>query len=816
MVAWPDARGLNRPAPVTSSPATTAPAVAGPSRAPTALVVAVWLASFAAVYLQVGLMKLASLKLNPLFVFGMIGVALLGHGAAGSLLALRGRVGGTSRLVAPCLLAFAILTPASLFAVNAVDVPAEQLFGSVAGLPLLMLVYALLTLPFLGIGLALAASFADHPDDANRLYFADLVGAGLGSALAVATFPLVGGAPLVPAAAAVAAIGAAAAARARGASAAPGTVLGVVLASLALWLAVWQPLTIRVAPDKHGPALGRIAKPGGLAIEHSEWSRFGRIDVTEPFEGLSPQFGGDISPVIGATTIEQRMTTLDGAAPAFLWRVPPEGPAALAFLPGTSQSAAYLLREKPRVLVIGVGGASDVLIALGHGATAVTGVEINPVSARLVREVYAEYLGNPFGDPRVELIVAEGRNFAAREQRRFDVIQLSGVDTGASLGAWGLGTMPESYVYTVEAFGDFLARLEPDGIFSITRDLRFRWAHRAAAVARAALLADGLDPAERIAVIGGGYYQWATLLVKRSPFTDAERARLRAFSDQWRFPLLYLPGGGGTDPLMAGVVQDGADRDGPTDLRPSTDDWPFFFANYRWWDLARIHLEDRTSLANPLQFLMVNVLVLTLAAVALIGWPLVRLRAAWRDVERKGSVVVYFALLGVGFILVEVALMQRFTIFLGDPVLSAATVLAALLVSSGIGSALGRRWQDAGRPVLSLAIAWIVVVQIVLGSALARSGIDGLLGLPLAARLAITVAVVALAGVPMGMPFPAGLRRLGARAPALVPWAWGINGMLSVTMALASYLLGMVVGFGAMFHLGALLYACVLPIGRRV
>src|SRR5262249_40242363 len=199
-------------------------------------------------------------------------------------------------------------------------------------------------------------------------------------------------------------------------------------------LAATRPVDVHVAPDKHGPILARAANPKGLATNFSRWSTLGRVDVTEPFATLPPQFGGDVSPVFDNLRIEQRMLLLDGAAPAFLYRRD-GGANDFGFLAGTSQSPAYRLRHQPRVLVIGVGGGTDVLIALDQGARHVTAVEVNPVSVHAVRDVYADYVGNLLADPRVELVVSEGRNFVARSRDRYDVIQLSGVDTGAAMGA---------------------------------------------------------------------------------------------------------------------------------------------------------------------------------------------------------------------------------------------------------------------------------------------------------------------------------------------------------------------------------------------
>jgi hypothetical protein len=463
--------------------------------------------------------------------------------------------------------------------------------------------------------------------------------------------------------------------------------------------------------------------------------------------------------------------------------------------------------------VIGTGGATDVLIALGRGASHVTAVELNPVNAQVVRDVYADEIDHVLEDPRVTFVVAEGRNFAARDRGMYDVVQLSGVDTGATLGGWGLATMPESYVYTTEAFVDLLARLAPGGLLSVTRDTKFSWALRVAALAREALAASGLDPASRIAVIEGKVYGWATLLVKRDPFTADEMAALHAFESQWDFPVVYDPRVPGTS-LYDRVIRERLAAIDTTDLRPATDDWPFLFMSFRWRMLPEILRRQAAPLEIPLVFLLVNVIGLAILAALMIGWPLRRLGSAARDATGTPRRVAYFATLGAGFMLVEVGLMQRFTIFLGNPAFAVASVLGALLVASGTGSALARTSLLRARAVVPIALVWIVLAQLVLASALVPALLRAALWLPFAARLAVCITIVAIVGLPMGVPFPAALARVDSLGQRVVAWGWGINGMVSVVASLGSYVLGMVFGYSALFLLAAVCYAVALACWR--
>lgn len=775
----------------------------------------VFAASFAALFLQVSLMRLMVVRFHPALVFATIGVALLGYGAAGSLLAAFGhpRPAAVPAFVGRTLLAASTLTVPIFLILHALDVSSRVLFETPAGWGLVVLYYAAASIPFLLIGLAVSVLFSAFPDDVYRLYLFDLLGAGAGGLCAVLAIPGVGGPALLPLAALVASLGAVVAFGPAGRPRAAALLLAASNLAAVVLLAFRSDLDVRVPDDKHGPIIARAAKPDGLRVEVSRWTRFGRVDITEPFDTLPPQFGGDFSPWF-LRPIEQRMLTLDGAAPAFLYRVA-DRPEDMPFLAGSSQSVGYAIRPRARVLVIGVGGGTDVLIALHHQAQSVTAVELNPVNAEAVAHRYAEYLGNALRDPRVHLVVAEGRNFAARDRHHYDLIQLSGVDTGAAHGTYGLGTLPESHIYTVEAIEDFLDRLSPDGVLSITRDRAFGWAARVVALAREALRRAGADPAAHIAVVEGKGYGWATVLVKRTPFTSGEIEAVETFSRTYDFPLVYRP-----DRLENGVydrvIRSAIEADNGFDLRPATDDWPFLFYSVPLGSALRADRSGASPLARPLRLLVVNLVALAVVAVLLIGLPLLRVGHAWRGAGGRLALVGYFVLLGAGFILVEVALMQRFTVFLGDPALAVATVLAALLVGSGLGSAFAPRAGDHATRAIGIAIAAIVLTQLVLAMPLVPAMLRDLLGLPLPIRFAIAVGLVGLVGFPMGMPFPTGLQRVAARHAALVPWAWGINGMVSVVSSLAAYLLGLTLGYAAMFHTAAVLYLGALGLFRRL
>ena len=263
-------------------------------------------------------------------------------------------------------------------------------------------------------------------------------------------------------------------------------------------------------------------------------------------------------------------------------------------------------------------------------------------------------------------------------------------------------------------------------------------------------------------------------------------------------------------------------------IEPATDDRPFFNQHTRWSSInwktfqdifsqnrqARLALEDRPIAEVTLLVLLVQSIVI---AAVLILLPLLKFSRQGLSVPNRGRFLIYFAGLGLGFIMIEIALLQRFTLFLGQPVYTFAVVLAALLIFTGIGAALSDRFGAAARQSLRLIVP-LILLTLVLTAFLTPYIFSAALGWSLLSRVVISVLILAPLGILLGMPFPSGLRIVGQEAPALVPWAWGVNGFFTVIGTVGALMLGMAFGFkavlviAALFYLGAL---AALTAGRR-
>jgi hypothetical protein len=810
-----------------------------PDRAPRGALAGMFLLSLGVIALEVTITRIFSFTIWYHYAFFVIAIALLGLGASGvaaSLLAAR--LAGREPIAAAAgALLFAFGTWVALALTRAV--PLDPLaFGRDPGQALVLLVHVLaLTLPFLGGGFAVAVVLQSYAGAIGRLYWADLAGAALGAIL-----PLLVLAPLgAPRLAALAAAFGAAAAVAFAATPGPGgnaraggRVRPLFLAVAALALAA-VPLASSVLAPPLGPSKGihdwldpKTSPSARLAF--TCWHPLARVDVVEDATAVTwtvPARGGAPPP--------EHQIIYDGDAATPILNI--QRPVAeYDFLASIPSALPHVVVRPESVLVIGVGGGIDVLAALHAGARFVEGVEINPVTHELMTGRYRGWSGNVYGDPRVHVVVGEGRSFVRASPRRYDLIQMSLIDTFASTSA-GAYSLAESYLYTIEAFADYLDHLSAGGAFAVTRFLHEppREVLRMCAVARAALLARGAaEPARHFLVAASGSY--ATVIVGVRPFTPEESLAFVRTAVAEGALLIYVPGAPIRNSIAALIAGPDPERfiaEYPLRIDPVSDDRPFFFQYGRLRDATPFRTTTtRDDLVAPSgHSLLLTVLLVTGAVAAvMILLPLVvgrrgagtreaRGRAGVREAPGRADVaaVLYFVGLGLAFILVEIAAMQQFALVLGHPTYAVSVVLFSLLLAAGVGSLVSTRVLGADGRRLGSAIA-VVAAVLLLEAMLAGSIFAFLLARPWPFRALAAVMWVALPGFAMGMLLPAGVRILAVRRADLVGWAFGANGFASVVGSVLSVLLAMLVGFRATVALAAVTYIAaflVLRMARR-
>ncbi len=501
----------------------------------------------------------------------------------------------------------------------------------------------------------------------------------------------------------------------------------------------------------------------------------------------------------------------------------------MAYLGDATSALPYRLLHQPRVLILGSGAGADVLLALYGGASQIEAVELNPQMISLVRETFSQFSGNLYEHERLRVHEAEARGFVARNDERFDLVQISLLDSFTASGS-GVQALNESHLYTVEAMGQYLDLLEPEGLLAITRWIKVppRDSLKLVATLIEALRQKGIsDPGRRIAVIRN--WNTVTLLARNGVFSARETAHILEFAHSRFFDTAYYPSMPAENAnrfnqleqpwLFDGVralLGDGAERfmqDYKFNIRPATDDRPYFFNFFKWRVLPEaLDLRKRGG-AGLIEWGYL-VLVATLAQAVLLGLvlillPLAAVKRNWPRGTgwRMGS---YFFLLGMAFLFVEMAFIQKFILFLSHPLYSVAVVLAGFLVFAGLGSGyavrIAQRLEQAGTSPVRVAVAaiafftlaWIVILPWLF---------ESMIGLGDTLRIGVSLALIAPLGFCMGMPFPLGLRQVANLAPGFIPWAWGINGLASVISAALATLLAIEFGFTVVLLLALLLYS---------
>jgi SAM-dependent methyltransferase len=768
------------------------------------------------------------------FAYMVISIALLGYGASGTFVAL-----ARERLARRARPAFAVL--AALFGVSAIACfalaqllpfnPLEIVWDPTQ-LLLLLALYGLLTVPFFCgaacIGLALACF--DLP--VGRIYRADLLGAGAGALAIVALLFAITPDTALKAIGALAIAAAALASLADGRHGRP-RALACLIAALAMPALPEAWTALHLSPYK---GLRQALQVPGAAIETERSSPLGLLSAvrspTIPFRHVP---GLSLNNTIEPPAQIAVFTDGDGLSPitAFDGRLAP-----LAYLDLTTSALPYHLLERPEVLILGAGGGTDVLSAVWQEAARIDAVELNPHFASLVRDHYGDFAGRLYDRPEVLVHIAEARGFVAGTDRRFDLIALPLLDSFAASA--GSASLHASFIYTVEAIGTYLDHLKPGGYLAITRWLKLppRDSLKLLLTAIVALEARGVaDPGGQIALIRG--WDTTTLLVKNGALSERDVDQIRSFTQERSFDPVHYPGLGEDEVNRYNVLPQPAFYEGASallgpdresfvarykfDLRPATDDRPYFFDFFTWRalpEIATLAAQSGPALLDWGYLILFATLLQAAIASALLVllplwlWSPTRLRAGerWR-------IGLYFTAIGLAFLFVEIASIQRFTLFLSHPLYAIAVVLAGFLVFAGLGSGLAARLEQWLRarggpdalPLVAGAIATLSIAYVFgLPVLFAR-----LMALPDAARIVLSLALIAPLALFMGMPFPLVLARLRERAPDFVPWAWGINGCASVASAILATLLTIGLGARTVVLVAAGLYLLAAAIVRR-
>jgi hypothetical protein len=720
-----------------------------------ALYVGIFLVTLSGLMFEIGLTRIFSATIWYHFAFVAISVALLGWGLGGFALHLLRRGFALSReRAALSTFLYGLSIPLSLWLIVRLPFQTERL----------PLYFGASLVPFFLAGVTLSMLFAVEREKAGRLYFADLLGASLGALTVTFLLSWLGGENAVLAVSIAPLLAAACFARRFRVPSAVASLL--VLAAIGVNERTGL-FKIHSAPSK-GLYRHMAATPGSR-IALTGWNAYSRIDAVTGFG----------SPYLARLYIDSDAWTnileWDGSVGSISGMRN-----AYRALPFT------LVTERPQTLIIGPGGGSDVLYALAGGSERVTAVEMNPLMLRFVRH-YGALAGNVYDHPQVEAILSEGRTFIRRSHRRFDVILMGFVDSWAAVASGGL-SLAENHLYTVEAFADYMDHVTPDGELVI-----LRWAVDAPGlVSNAVALLGPEEAGRRVAVLletrAGNREDPPQMIfiLKRRAFTAEEAERMAS----WRgVRPVIVPGRHVEEPYASLFAGKTSFADyvalSKTRVDPVYDDRPFFFARVKPWGL------------DPR---MTRQFVPILAALFAVSLLFVAFGKPGREPAGPyAASIAYFASLGLGFIAVELSLLQHLTLLLGHPIFTLSILLFTLLAFGGLGSAASGRFRPG---LVCLAVASLAALY---GLALPRI-VPALLPLPLYARIALAIAVVAPLGFLMGMPFPRGLLSTGQGPFPPPPFYWGLNGIFSVVGSVGTMLTAVILGFTWAMLAGAACY----------
>jgi len=772
------------------------------------LLLSIFAVSLSVLVFEVALTRIFSVLLRYHFVFLAISLAVCGLGIGGLLdFLIRRRWPGTTdstAFLAGCALAFALLTPAGI--VVALATPLAAYLTSV------WVITATCLPPFVAAGVFLSHAFAQHASFSGHLYFADLFGAALGSFLVIACLQMVGGinTPLICAiVAALAALMLSLSDRRTG-LAALAVLIAIIMtaALLANQRAKYVDLPrVALADESTAKLLHReLTDPRiNSKIIYTEWNAFARTDVV-----ATPRDGTHFDPkddlyIFTDGDVPSNMTNFQGDLAA----VRDKFERFIGFLP-------FRELRPEKVLLIGPGAGLDILMALAVGARQIDGVELNPAIPSIVRK-YRDFCGPIYDYANVNIKVAEGRSYVSRTAEEYDLIYMALTKTATTTSS--SLALAESYAHTVEAFQQYYRHLSADGQLALVCQHPLILL-RAMLTAREAVMletgASGPEAMKHLALASRPRREYQLgpyrhlLIMSHRPFAPQQADELGKRAVAMGLVPGYFPGAFSPQPFNWLDEQNlTADRfvklynqwqRRPPQRRwnflPCTDDRPF--------------VVDGTF-GIPAQFRHF-IWALALAALLLSA-------GAWLWLKRENSAalaearfwpaVAYFALLGMGFMALEVVLAQKLVLLLGYPVLTLSVILFSLLVGGGLGSLASQSWPDVTvRSRATMAALGVVALATMLYLLLPHITAAAL-HLDIRVRCALTMALLLPTGFCLGIPFPTGLRTISAGGSDLVPWMWGINGLTSVVGSVGAMVMAKLVGFSVVMLAAIALYALV-------
>lgn len=772
------------------------------------------LISASALTLEIFLTRFFSVAQWHHLAFMVVSIALLGYGASGSFLMLFPSIlkKDSSKLLSLLSMLFSITTLLSYTIANHLPFDMAKIAWDTNQLIYILAYYFLLSIPFFIAGMIISIVITLSSKDVNKIYFFDLIGASIGCLLPLIIFPLFGGTGPLLVSAILALIASL--------FFLPSRRFPVLFVSLIISFIIIKPTLLEINMSQFKSLNVALKFPEAKHID-TKWNAFSRIDIVESISvhfapGLSLKYQGYIPHQIGITIDGDNMTAITEI----------EGNTSeLDFIPYLPSSLPFYLTQNKNVLILEPAGGLDILTALYFKSQLITGVEINPMIHKVIKHDFRDFSGGIYERDNVKIETGEGRGYLKKTDIKFDII-LFPVLSGIPASSGGFFGLAEGYQFTEEALITYIEHLNNDGMLSITRYLLPppREELRLISVIQSALKRTGSkNPERHIAVIR----TWGTItiIVKRSELSDADISKIKEFSKERLFDIVYYHGikenetniyNKFAEPIYFNLIskilndekRETLYKNYIFDITSVTDDRPFFFQFFKWNKIKEVYksVGEKWQIFIEGGYLLPIIFIQALIASAVfIVFPLTVARGRRLITQKKETITFlsFFFLIGVGFMFIEISLIQKLILFLDHPVYAVSTTLFSILIFSGIGSFLSKRYASNKKLfniILSLSIT-IVIATIFLPYI-----ITFFLGSNLILRGIVTLLTLCPIGILMGMPFPAAIKILGERDRDIIPWAWCVNGVASVISSILAIIIAISFGFNAVLLLSVIMY----------
>jgi len=766
------------------------------------LSVSLALLSVSIIAFQLVLIQILSIVQWYHFAYMVISVAMLGFGAAGTFISLfRKYLLNKTDILLPWLMVITSLlmsVSVTLSQTSLFSFDSYRLFADISHLWKLIATYIIFLLPFFFGALSIGLIFVKHVEKIGSLYFANMVGSGIGGVLAVgamwwffpeklpavvATIALFAGLVIIPK------------------HLRPGFSIIVTAAVAALSFFYISSPSLKVSEYK---SISKTLNLPGTKIIKRDSSPYGTIEiVSTPYlryaPGLSIKYPGMVSVNNAA------FNNGDWLGPLISSKSD-----SLKYIIYSTEMIPYVIGERNDVLVLGSGTGRQVNIALLNNTGNVIAVEPNKALLNLLSGDFSNEVDSIYNNPSVQIRNISARTFLQASHAKFDVITLPII--GAFGGTSGMFALQEQYLLTKEAFGEMWSSLKDNGIISITTwiDYPYRNPLKITAAFAEVLEQNNKNPIEHITAIKN--WNTITFAIKRTPFKDEEIKIIREFCNKMNFDPVILLGIKSDEREKFNKLQDKSlytiidkilaspeEREKlyseyPFNIKPAVDDKPYFSQFLKWKSISQLSefFGNRSVPFFEVGYILLYLtfILIVFFALILIILPLVKI--GWKG-GNKFWALIYFSGLGTGYMFIEIILIQRFTLYFGNVIYAAAAVVSLMLISSGFGSLVSQKLQ--AKPNRIIGIIFFIVIALIIYTVFLPSLLKTTIVFTLPVKIIFTTLLIAPPAFFMGMPFPLGLRMLSESKESQVPWAWGINGLFSVISVVLATIIAIELGF---------------------